>query len=81
MASTDNEIALEENEIEEFKTRFTSDKRRKVSGGRWKRPTSSGDIKIATGYTRRAAIIASTTIIRFQDIKDSESNYNHYDVE
>jgi len=22
-----------------------------------------------------------TTIIRFQDIKDSESNYNHYDVE
>ncbi|RLU15668.1 hypothetical protein DMN91_011422 [Ooceraea biroi] len=38
--------------------RFASDKRRKVSGGRWKRQTSSGDIKIAAGYTRRAAIIA-----------------------
>lgn len=37
-----------------------------------------GDIEISR-WVIRAAIIAAT-ITRFQDIKDSEGNYNHYDA-
>jgi hypothetical protein len=58
-----------------------------ISIGRYPVDVGNDKLRNKGGYQDRGGLYEEsghnsfTTIIRFQDIKDSESNYNHYDVE